>query len=503
MRYKFTLVLFSLLLSCLNVFGQEVLVGNKMTRDDHMQEKGIEVESTFSYVPGDTIIISKQQTHYLTGERIDSWVWYVCHIVQQVGGKRFPDGILIKGIRSWVRPDDLLLLSPVERSDSASQAAIKQRVEQDRQAVEELRTEVATLDEKTQKAVEAHSESIGAEALKADSAVLAREQARRDSIARALKAIEQARRDSIEREMNERQRLRMLAEEEERQRIADSIAHAEQVKNFHYGKQHRFSIGLRGGVASLMQETKDNVMEHWKAGYDALLDLQYAYYFGAKEGKKVNLGIVTGLSVGYSRSPVAAPFDSAYSVTDDAGDKIDYTVSAEKINEKNAQLQLEVPVLFSLRHETGVFMNVGPKIVVPLFSHYNQKITNPNIIAYYPEYGVYVPNETITGKVSDEQQKTGGKWSASTLNVMLTAELGYEWMLKNNNALGIGVYADYSLYDLYNHKPTGKSVIDVGMPDTANGAKVEVSSATDTYGTGLGFFDCGLKLVWHFCFPKN
>ena len=54
--------------------------------------------------PGDSIYVHPDSLYYLTGERISKWVYSVPHQVQKVGGRRFPQGVLIKGIYSWVYP---------------------------------------------------------------------------------------------------------------------------------------------------------------------------------------------------------------------------------------------------------------------------------------------------------------------------------------------------------------------------------------------------------------
>ena len=64
--------------------------------------------------PGDSIYVHPDSLYYLTGERISKWVFNVPHQVQQVGGRRYPMGVLIKGIYSWVYPYTLV---PVEIED--------------------------------------------------------------------------------------------------------------------------------------------------------------------------------------------------------------------------------------------------------------------------------------------------------------------------------------------------------------------------------------------------
>ena len=239
---------------------------------------------------------------------------------------------------------------------------------------------------------------------------------------------------------------------------------------------------------------------NWRCGFDAALDLQYAHYW-RRDSWKSAYGILTGVSLGYSRSGLGSGVDTTYNVSAE-GHSIDYSISTTDINEKDGQLQVEVPLMFSMVTDKGFFLNVGPRLIVPVYSHYNQTIRDPNIVANFTDMGVKVENEAITGLVSNNQMNTKGRWNASKVNVLLGAELGYEWTLQNKNSLGLGVYGNYSVYTLYNNSTDNKSLISVGLPSAEGAAKVDVLSATDTYAKGMGYFDCGVKVVYHFNFWK-
>ena len=86
---------------------------------------------------------------------------------------------------------------------------------------------------------------------------------------------------------------------------------------------------------------------------------------------------------------------------------------------------------------------------------------------------------------------------------MLTAELGYEWTLKSGNSLGLGAYANYCVYNSFKNDASVKSLMVVTPPQGSSVADVDVLSATKTYATGLGYFDAGIKLAYHFNFPKK
>ena len=141
---------------------------------------------------GDTIVIKKDHERYLTGEKMSKWVYDVEHTIQQVRGKRFPEGILIRGIYSWVGPDDILNKSTHPQEAVANQEAKRQAEEQAKQEAEQ-----AAAEEEARRAAarKAHQDSIQAaqeEAARQDSiaaataaAIAAAETARQDSIAQA------------------------------------------------------------------------------------------------------------------------------------------------------------------------------------------------------------------------------------------------------------------------------------------------------------------------------
>lgn len=415
---------------------------------------------------GDTITIKPGTKAYLTGEKPSKWVYNYRHVIQQVGGIRFPEGILLRGIYSWMAPENLQF---VARQDSVKPVFMENESD-----AAESRSKQALIEQETGEQTEELNTILPNESLWRMKQK--QEQNVSDTLSKSDTTV-------VEEPLVEEETLDEMKTPHNR-----TMSH------------HRFSVGVRGGVASLMHET--DVMGNWRPGFDGLLDLQYAYYAGQKEGRKVNLGVITGVSLGWSQSGLRSGVDTTYTVATSDGN-VDYTVSAKQVDEKDGQLQVEIPVMFSLLTENGFFFNVGPKIVLPVYRHFNQGITSPDINAYFPEEGVNVSNEVITGKVTDDQLKTKGKWNGSKLNVMLTAELGYEWALRNGGALGLGAYANYSVYDLYKNDTSNKSLINVTAPSSAAPATVDILSATDTYAKGLGYFDCGVKLVYHFQFLKK
>ena len=449
---------------------------------------------------GDTIVIKKDHERYLTGEKMSKWVYDVEHTIQQVRGKRFPEGILIRGIYSWVGPDDILNKSTHPQEAVANQEAKRQAEEQAKQEAEQ-----AAAEEEARRAAarKAHQDSIQAaqeEAARQDSiaaataaAIAAAETARQDSIAQAE---EQQHKDSVRQAERDSLLQAFYNKQEDPAYIIDREQNPNQVCN-------RFTIGLRGGAASLLQGMEDAFKDgKWNVGFDVMLDLQYAHYW-KKFGKKMQYGLIVGVGAGFARSHVSGAINDNFRINTSEG-AIDYTVTSEKVKEYDGQIQLEVPLMFSMIHENGFFMNIGPRFTLPVYDVYNQSITKPDINAMlYPEE-VPVKNELVTGVVKDDQAESTGKWNASKLNVMLGAEIGYEFKFRNHNSLGLGVYGNYSLYSLYKANDKASSIIDITeAPSTGKNAVVTVIPATDAYGKSVGYFDVGLKLAYHFNWWKE
>lgn len=411
---------------------------------------------------GDSIMIHKDSLRYLTGERISTWVYTKPHTIQQVGGKRYPYGILIQGIYSWVYPGSIIPLHPEQPKEEVV-PVVEEQPEVEQAPVVDVEPIVDTV------------------------AIV-----EQDSVADQLPLVEEI--DTVATEEPEPQDTLVL-----------DITTLQNYGKGNYEipvsyQMNRFAIGARGGFASTMAGGKNMPI-----GFDALLDLRYAHYW-AKDMNKPALGIMTGLNVGYVQVSQSIEFLDQYTAPTVDGD-VDYVVSADEVAETDKQIQLEVPVMFSMVTPKGFFLNVGPKIIMPVYSTYEQTITNPNIYAYLPELnGNPIVNEVVMGKVTDEQMNIKGNMAdnpCKLLSLALGAELGYEIKFKNGNSLDLGIYADYSVCTLYNNSLGAASkVISVEVPTETSAAVVEVLPISKALANRFAFLDAGLKISYNFDWIK-
>ena len=413
-------------------------------------------QHTWKVAVGDSVMIKPECQQYLTGEKPSIWVYDKVHTVRQLGTKRFPEGVLLMNIYSWICEECLVPVHPreaqpeqpaeetpvVEQKPVEETPVVEQKPAEETPVVEQKPAEETPVVE--QKPAEEEKEIVDFDAVSAETAK------------------------------------------------GDSV----KSKQKFGGKYDRFTIGLRGGASSLMHHADKG---NWTCGGDVVLDLQYAHYW-TKDGRPVDLGLIVGLGVGYMQSGLKVGNDSTFFTKSG----VDYTVLASNIKETDHQLQLEVPLMFSLISEKGVFFNIGPKFMIPVYSPYKQTVdqNNTHITAYFPNEGITVTDETVTGKYTG-QQPTTKNGIQFNVNVMLTAEIGYEWVLKSGNSFGLGAYANYSVFNTFKNTTSTEGLFDLTAPTETSAAILDVQSATKTYADKLGYFDAGLKLAYHFNFPKK
>ena len=390
---------------------------------------------------GDTVMIHKDSLRYITGERMSSWVYGVPHTIRQLGTKTKPTGVLLRGIYSWIAQGSLIPLNA----------------------------------DKTQEAMDAKraAEAAAIEAARAAEAA-------------ALAAAEAAAAEAARAKMMEE-----FVEEE----VKDTVPPAPQPFQI-----NRFTIGARGGLASLLPQSQPDMTTAF--GFDALLDLQYAHYW-AKADDKVRLGLLTGLSVGYMQyqqpmKKIREGFDYATA----AGLETQYAISVDEISTVNSQLQLEVPIMFSLVSPKGLFLNVGPKLILPVYTPYTQTLTNTTITATDVLTGNVMTDNIVMGVLDKDYTQQGLNAHQYDLTIAVGGELGYEHQLQSGHSVSVGLYANYGVYSTYTNSTNGR-VIDVKHPlETGALGEVIVNSINNAYVNKLCYFDAGLKVAFHLNWKK-
>lgn len=450
--------------------AQQVPVGNKMQPDLTLQTRSVAPDSTYTYAVGDTIVVPRKIHHYLTGERIALWVYNTAHIIKQVGGERFPDGILLEGINSWVpMTKSTPLLLPNPKKTEAQKPAEQAKPAEPQKPVEQAKP--AEPQKPVEEAKPAEPQKPVEEAKPAE----------------PLQPVEEAKPAEPQKPVEETKPAEPAQTEQ------TQIGEKEPLRRY-----DRLSIGVRGGAASLMQQSVK-----WKIGYDALFDLQYGCYW-QRGTAKPKLGFIIGLAAGYEHNDISKANVSCTDSQTAEGMTLQYTATIDNIAEHTSQIQVELPILFSMVTPKGFYFNVGPKLILPVYGMYKQQITNANVSVYVPEIDVTFTNDVVLGRFTDEQLAgRSGKIETFLYKPTVAAmlDLGYEAALKSGNALSIGVYGDYGFSFYSTAKVDPAPLVGIQAPSADANARVSLGHLSKGV-TRLGFFDAGLKLTYHFNLSK-
>ena len=445
---------------------------------------------------GDSIRINPDSLRYETRERKALWVYDQIHEVRQVSSKYHPDGVLLRGIYSWIYANSILPEN-VEKKPlyyKPVYTTFEMTINHD-ESYDWNGTSYSTTGEYVQKLV-AHNG--------ADSIVTLKLIVLPEPIVQP-QPIYTMYNDTVDYGQtytwNEvtYDTTGIYTQSFVAINGADSVV----TLNLYVKPEpkpqpyqvHRMTIGLRGGIASTVAKPAT-----LPVGYEVLLDLQYAHYWAADKDK-IRLGLLTGISAGYMTTNRSQNWDETFVANTSDGD-VKYHVTADNIQEINRQVNLEVPVMFSMITNDGIYLNVGPRIMMPVYTPYVQTITNCNIVATDIQTGVVVPNNPVYGYLRDEQAVQKGRAEHQfDLVLSLGLDFGYEFKFKSGNSFGLGVYANYGVFSTYSNREL-KPVIAVTAPNNDVIGSVQVESLMNAYTNKIGHLDAGIKLTYNLDFIK-
>lgn len=214
---------------------------------------------------------------------------------------------------------------------------------------------------------------------------------------------------------------------------------------------HLLTLGLRGGGAALLPQTAQDI--RGKMGGAGALDIGYIWYMPVRE---VELGIRTGVVIGYGTTTAQGSWTQSFSRQDYLGNTLEYTTRSQ-LWAKQQCLYTDFPVMMALRAK-GVVFNVGLLLQATPWQQTEQQLSDPTIDAYYPAYKVHVTNELITGVVQPYMLSAHYNWGLATFGIGVGTEIGYEFVLPKGQ---MGLQAFFSCSVWNNYRSTSDFVIDV------------------------------------------
>jgi len=388
---------------------------------------------------GDSIKVKRECTTYLTGQKIPAWVYDVPMTVLQVGSTKYPDGILIKEVVSWVGMEAV-----------------------------------------GAKYVNGKEETVVEEPAPAPEPVVVAEPVPAPAPAPVVE-----------------EPAPIVVEEPE-----PMVEPAPVVEETKKPSKHLFGIALHAGVANLGQEvgdkaTFDNFSNKMGIGYG--IGFEYTYLFLNKE--KYSLGLKTGVGLDFATNKVTADgFTTSYDIADDGeGNPMKYTLSAKEIEETNKQMMVEIPLMLSFRHKNGIVVNGGVKFGLPFNGKFDTDYKTPSVDAYYTKLDVHEIDQVITGKLTKAADIDDDKLTLPKFNLMFALEAGYSFKLCAGHSLDLLAYLDYPLYatDYDSDNAATAQMFYIAGPKPG-GPAVQANSLMNSYGSKMNYLSAGLKVSFNF-----
>ena len=262
------------------------------------------------------------------------------------------------------------------------------------------------------------------------------------------------------------------------------------------------SIGVRGGGQTYLPTAAVGATGEVKPGIGGAgaLDVRYTYY--GSVASQVELGVAVGAGVGYGTTGIKGTNMDSYTNIDYLGNKMDYSINAT-YSLKDQFAKVDVSLLLAMRFG-GVTLNIGPRFMLPLAANRALTINEANIDAYYLAYDVHVVNQLITGKLETPYTEKHPS-NISKYNLLIAAEIGYEWRLTNQHALGAQLFAEAAVWNKQSPITNNPSPLISVSPITSKENPVPTVTVGDIAPMikDLRYIDFGLRVYYAFSIESD
>ncbi|MDR0559351.1 MAG: PorT family protein [Prevotellaceae bacterium] len=201
---------------------------------------------------------------------------------------------------------------------------------------------------------------------------------------------------------------------------------------------HEFSIGVGGGLASLMHKPQIDLYLGGVAG------LGYTYFFNE------HWGIGTGVEVSQYKGKFNLQyFDESYNAYD-GYNNFKYNYELFDFIETQQAVLVNIPLM--MRYVSGMFyFSVGGKAGIPLNARFENSAARIVASGYYDEFNLILHDPMFMGFGEFKNQRNRSKFDMKTV-FSASLEFGFRWRLGHKKILYTGIYADYGITD---GKPDG------------------------------------------------
>ena len=258
----------------------------------------------------------------------------------------------------------------------------------------------------------------------------------------------------------------------------------------------RISVTAKGGMTSYLQQA--DLIEPAPLGEQIGAEATYTFMWPLPS--TAELGIRAGLYIGYGapnmRIPAAMePYQ--YTNYDYMNNQIDYTIMVNRAKQEIRQIQVGVPLMAAGTYRR-LFWAAGLRTIAPFALKYEQTL-DVDIMAYYPEFGVEVPNELVTGKIKENKHFTG-ETDLPMMYFQVGGELSYRLYYKRprtifvpSKGVSLGVFAYFTFASTEMARYPENPLVQVLPITTAPPAEVVILPLNEVLNARLWPFEIGLS----------
>lgn len=262
------------------------------------------------------------------------------------------------------------------------------------------------------------------------------------------------------------------------------------------------SIGVRGGGQTYLPDAALGASGEVKPAFGGTgtLDLRYTFY-GCLTNR-FGIGFTLGAGVGYGTAGIQGTRTDTYTNLDYKGNALDYTCTAQ-YSQTDRFAKADAALLLTMRF-SGVTINIGPRFMLPFATSSALTIRSASIDAYYPAYDVHVRDQLITGKLTTPYTLPHTA-IIPRYSLLVAAEIGYEWSLSGQSALGLQLYAEVGVWNSAGKNPAPITPLIQVSPITSQENPVPTVSIGDIAPMikDLRYIDFGLRVYYAFSIESD
>ncbi|MGB7784525.1 MAG: outer membrane beta-barrel protein [Salinimicrobium sp.] len=182
-------------------------------------------------------------------------------------------------------------------------------------------------------------------------------------------------------------------------------------------------------------------------------DMENGFSFGAGYSYYLshNWSIGTGAELQHIEgSAYLTSLGDRYPTADTEGEEFEFRYTLENLQENQNAYFLNLP--FKFQYETGnitrFYAAAGAKVGFVVESEYNTNVSSLTTSGYYQQYDVELSNPEFAGFGDFGSVEAPNSKLGLQTNLVLNLETGVKFMLKNDQAFYMGLFADYGLKNI-------------------------------------------------------